>query len=112
MAAFASLSVLGLDYVTATHLLPPGLRSHMSNLVISGVLCLSAGVLLASVGAGFWWHLLAPMIAVVVNLVVETLMTGDNIRDVADFAAGTVGAAAGFLAGVLISVVGTRSPDP
>jgi hypothetical protein len=109
---FAAFGVLGLDYVAAIDLLPAALHSHASNLVISGLCCLSAGVLLASVSSPLWQHLSAPVVAVVLNLVIETRLTSDNTPDLGDLGAGFLGAAIGFLGGVLIALIGTRPADP
>jgi hypothetical protein len=106
--AFVGLGGPGLDYVGATRLLPATMRDHLSNYVITGVLCLSAGVLLASVSAPLWWQLLVPAAAVVVNFVVEVFVTDDNTPDLADFGAGAVGAVVACLAGLLIARFGTR----
>jgi hypothetical protein len=108
LLGFAGFGCLGLDYVSAIDFVPPNLRDHLSNLVISGVLCLSTGVLLATVSVRLRWHLIAPSVAAALNFVAETFLTSDNTPDLQDFGAGVLGAVAGSLIGALIAVAGTR----
>lgn len=106
--ALGGFVVTLLDYVAPTDLLPAHLQNHVSNFAVSGMLCLSAGLLLASVRARWYTHLVAPVVAAVGNYVVEARMVSSNTRDMTDFRAGVLGALLGFVVGVLIAAVGMR----
>jgi hypothetical protein len=108
--ALAGFAFTLLDYVADTNLFPAGVQQHVSNFALSGLFCLCAGLLVTAVGAPYRSHLIAPAVAILSNYLVETLMTGDNVRDLTDFAAGTAGAVLGYLFGILIAAVGVRAP--